>query len=125
MSFDNTGIIFLEDMDFDDKTLTHKGKPLKDLVLVMVQGSYCHFCKEAKPDFVEAKKRSNGKCVFATIQIDGDKSEQNLSKKLSSIVGKQLGGIPAYLVFKNGHFKEVYQGGRDVNSICNYLKMMS
>lgn len=125
MSFDNTGIIFLEDADFDGTILTHNNKPLKNLVIVMVQGSYCHFCKESKPAFIEAKMRSKGNCIFATLQVDGGETEKRLSKKLDRIVGKKIQGIPAYLVFKNGRFVELYEGGRDANSICNYIKSMS
>jgi len=119
MSFDNTGIVFLQDTDFKNETLS--GKLSAKKVFVMVQGSFCGYCTTAKPDFIKAKNQSNGSVVFATILIDGDSSEKSLAKQLSKITKTDMGGVPAYLLFNNGKFISIYTGGRDVKSILQFI----
>ena len=116
--FNNTGIIFLQAKDFAGNKL---GFPLNDKkVFVMVQGSRCGFCTQAKPDFIKAGKKCTN-TVFATIQTDGDESERALSGMLPAITKTQIDGVPTYLLFNNGEFKQIYSGGRDASSIVSFL----
>lgn len=116
MSFNNTGVVFLQDKDFKN------GKILsKDKVFVMVQGSFCHYCTQAKPDFVTTSEKFKGKVVFATIQTDGDESEKHLAKQLKKITGEEMSGVPAYVLFNKGKFVSMYKGDRDVASISKFL----
>ena len=92
MEFNNTKVIFLEITDFNNGILTYNGRPFPGKVLVMVQGDYCGFCTKAKPDFIKlanhhgATTLGRNSIVFATIKIDGKKSESELSKRLPEII---------------------------------------
>ena len=129
MEFNNTKVIFLEITDFNNGVLTYNGRPFPGKVLVMVQGDYCGFCTKAKPDFIRlandhgATTLSDNSVVFATIKVDGKKSESELSKRLPEITGEDLRGIPAYLMFQNGQFVGVHNGGRDAGSLKKFLRL--
>ena len=88
MDFNNSKVIFLEMKDFEGNVLTINGKPFPGTVLIMVQGSFCGYCTQAKPDFIKLAKRfgssylSNNSIVFATIKIDGELQEHQLGKAI-------------------------------------------
>ena len=116
MSFNNTGIIFLQDGD-----IKHGKIMTTDKVFVMVQGDFCHFCNEAKPAFIEASKKPfKHKVVFATIKSDGDASEKAVSAQIKKI-DPSLSGVPAYLLFNKGKYVTTYKGNRDAESIHKFL----
>lgn len=129
MEFNNKPIIFLEIGDFQNGLLTYRGKPFPGKVLVMVQGTFCGYCTQAKPAFIKlaetygARTLSNDSVVFATIKIDGKESEVKLSKRLPEITGIELKGVPVYLLFENGKFIAIHNGGRDAESLKKFLKL--
>lgn len=126
-AFNNAKVIFLEIGDFNNGVLTYKGRPLQGKVLVMVQGDFCGFCTKSKPAFVNLANSMGTKTlgprstVFATIKIDGKKSESDLSAKLPQITKQELKGVPVYLLFLNGHFVAIHNDGRDEASLKNFL----
>jgi thioredoxin-like negative regulator of GroEL len=61
--------------------------------------------------------------VFATIKIDGSESESKLSKKLPEITGAQMSGVPTYLLFQDGKFVAIHNGGRDAESLKKFLRL--
>jgi len=115
MSFNNTGIVFLQEGDIVDNKIMTGGK-----VFVMIQGSYCGYCTQSKPDFIDAKAKCRNKVLFATIQTDGDPSERALGKHIK-LIDPSISGIPAYLLFDNGKYVTTYKGGRDSESINKFL----
>ena len=129
MDFNNSKVIFLEMKDFEGNVLTINGKPFPGTVLIMVQGSFCGYCTQAKPDFIKLAKRfgssylSNKSIVFATIKIDGELQEHQLGKAIGKLTGETLSGVPAYLVYKNGKFSHLHTGGRDFNSLKKAIGM--
>lgn len=114
MSFSNTDIVFLQKGDISNKEIMTDEK-----VFVMVQGSRCGHCINAKPGFIEASRQVTN-VMFATIQSDGDESERALSKELK-IIDPSIGGIPAYLLFNKGKYVTTYKGQRDAASISKFL----
>ena len=123
MTFNGKNIIFLESDDFINNTLIYKNKPVKGKWFVMVQGSFCGYCTQAKPDFCNAAETLQGKAVFATVQIDGNNQEQKLKEMLPSITNVNLGGVPAYLLFENGKFIAVHTGGRKHDNLIEFLQL--
>jgi len=123
MTFNGKNIIFLESDDFVNNTLTYNNKPVKGKWFVMVQGSFCGYCTQAKPDFCAAADTLNDKVVFATVQIDGNNQEKKLKEMLPSITKANLSGVPAYLLFENGKFKALHDGGRKHNDIVEFLQL--
>ena len=119
--FNGTNIIFLEISDFNNNILTYNNKPVKGVWIVMVQGSFCHFCTQAKPAFIQASEQLENKVVFATVQMDGPAEEKALGNKIPEITNVKMEGVPAYLIFRNGKFSELYNGGRSANDLINHL----
>ena len=123
VNFNGTNIIFLELSDFINNTLSYKNKPVKGKWIVMVQGTFCGYCTQSKPDFIEVAKRGGDKVTFATIQIDGSESESQLGKKLPDITKVEIRGVPAYLIFDNGKFSGLYTGGRKESDLIEFLNL--
>jgi thiol-disulfide isomerase/thioredoxin len=100
-----TEIAYLEDFDIDkDGELINKMIKNKTIpILIMIQTSWCHFCRKAKPAFQEYSDKTSRKEVFcATIQCDGErKSEQILGKRVSKII-PEANGFPHYCVYLKG-----------------------
>lgn len=108
---------YLEGIDINDdgslKPHVGNGKP----VIVFVQGLFCGYCTQAKPDFQSFCKNPN--VVGATVQIDGGPSEKDANAKLKKVNTSK--GVPAYLGFgKQGEFKGVHTGGRDASSLSAF-----
>jgi hypothetical protein len=121
--FKGTGIIFLDNNDFNQNTLVGSdGKPVSGNWVCMVQGSFCGFCTKAKPDFVNAKNMVGNAATFCTIKIDGDASEKALGNNLTNIIGQKMSGVPAFVLFKNGKAISVHGGGRDSNSLAAFAR---
>ena len=121
MSHPLIDVIYLEGSDINEdgslKSTVHNSKP----VIVMVQGNFCHFCTDAKPDFQKlAQMNSNVTCC--TIQIDGEENDKQAALKFKKYGGP---GVPTYFIFdRNGKFLQQYNGGRDfssLNTFCNTL----
>lgn len=94
-----------------------------DPVIIMAQANFCHFCTEAKPAFQQLSKE-HCKAVPCTILIDGEQSEKAASKFLQMWDNNHR-GVPAYFGFdKNGKFKKVHSGGRDVNSLLEFANSL-
>lgn len=119
MSLENMiGIPYLEGMDVNSdgslKSYVCKGKP----VLLFVHGNFCPHCVKAKPAFMQLAKALPG-VVCATVRTDGGDTDKQAVQNLSSVNSSR--GVPAYLGFdKNGKFKGMHNGGRDVASLQTF-----
>ena len=122
MSLNGTGIVHLEVNDFKGKVLCFQDKPVEGKWLCMIQGSFCGYCTQAKPEFIKASRMAKGKAVFCTVQIDGSEGEQKLSKKLKTITGYDLGGVPAYILFEDGKSKALHKGNRDSVTLIEFIE---
>lgn len=115
-------IPYLEGADINDdatlKPYVGKGKP----VVMMIQGNFCPHCTVAKPDFVKfAMVTPSVQAV--SVQSDGGPTDASAVEKLKSV--NTSPGVPAYLGFdKNGRFKAVHQGGRDVASLQQFAQSL-
>ena len=119
---ENVCYLEIEDVNPDGTLKPHVnlGKPM----VVMAQGNFCGYCKQAAPDF--QKFASSQDIVLAgSIVIDGEPSEAKLGKMLSSW-DKSYQGVPFYLGFNsNGQFVRSHKGNRDANSITEFAKSIA
>lgn len=84
--------------------------------IVMMQGSFCGHCQNAKPDF--QKFADQGKYYAATIQIDGSESEKKLNNRLSKAFGDAYRGVPHYYkIDSSGKFTGHFTGGRTLEKL--------
>jgi thiol-disulfide isomerase/thioredoxin len=114
-------IVYLEGVDIDNNgnLMPHvgNGKP----VLVLIQTNYCGYCSQAKPAYKELIAMVPN-AVIATVQSDGGESDKLASSKLGKNKGQ---GVPSYLGFdKNGKFVRRHEGGRDANSLKNFISQI-
>ena len=123
-SFKGTDIVHLDINDFDKttKALTYKGKDVKGRWFCMVQGNFCGYCTQAKPEFLKAKQMIGKDVMFCTVQIDGTDGEQKLGKQMKSITKMSLNGVPAFILFVDGKAQKLYDGNRDANSLAQFAK---
>lgn len=122
-NFNGTGVIYLDINDFKQNVLVSKNeKPVTGNWVCMVQGSFCGYCTQAKPAFLEAKKMLGDSVVFCTIQIDGDEAEKALGKNLKKLTGRDMQGVPAFILFKNGKVAGIHKGGRDAKSLARFAQ---
>jgi thiol-disulfide isomerase/thioredoxin len=126
MTFNGSKIIFLELSDFQNNILSYGGKPAKGRWFVMVQGSFCGYCTQAKPAFIAAANKYGSDTIgegviFATIQIDGSEGEKILGKKLPDITRVPMNGVPCYLLFEDGKFAGMHTGGRGEGELVEFL----
>jgi thiol-disulfide isomerase/thioredoxin len=114
-------IPYLEDPDVNSDGSIKPEVTSGKFAMVMVQGNFCHFCNEAKPDF-QKFAQNNSKVSCLTVQIDGGTSDKQAADKLNKHGGK---GVPSYLVFSSdGKFMKQYTGGRDVASLQKFANSL-
>lgn len=120
----NKKIGYLENKDFDnngqlkDEILLSKKIP----IVVMIQASWCHFCKISKPAFQDYANRTNSNQVFcATIHVDGDRqSEKDLGERIETII-PDFKGFPHYALYMNGKLQENKEiKGRSVEDLGEF-----
>lgn len=112
---------YLESQDINPdgslKPYVGRGKP----VIVMVQGNFCPHCTTSKPAFQELAQSPD--IVAVTVQTDGDEAERQVSKALSVVNNSP--GVPAFLGFgRDGRFKALHQGNRDVGSLKAFVMQL-
>lgn len=108
-------IPYLEEADVNaDGTLKPhitNGKP----VVLMLQGDFCGYCTQAKPEFQRLRQRARD-FSCATIQIDGPPSDRKANAVVSKVVQTQ--GVPAFLGFnRQGRFASMYNGPRTADGL--------
>ena len=120
--FKGTGMIHLDINDFDlnTNTLMYNKQPVKGKWICMVQGNFCGFCTQAKPAFLEAKNKCNT-AFFCTIQIDGTNEAQVLGKQLSTITNIPMGGVPGFILFKDGKPVKKFEGERTSKALIEFI----
>lgn len=104
-----------EDVNQDGSLRVQNGKPS----IVMVQGNFCGHCTSAKKIYAELPNEVQGTVNVYTVQADATDS----SKDASSIISKvnNINGIPAFVGYdKNGKFKKMFNGNRDLPSLKKF-----
>lgn len=119
-AFRGTGVIHLDSSDFENGVLIFEGMPAQGSWICMVQGEFCHYCTEAKPEFLKAMKMVGDKTTFCTLQIDGGEKESKANQMLKNKM--QYKGVPSFVLFKNGRPVALHQGGRDASSISKFAR---
>lgn len=122
-SFKGTNLIHLDINDFDmgTNTLKYKGNDVKGKWFCMIQGNFCGYCTQAKPEFLKAQKMAGKDVMFCTVQIDGTDAEQKLGKQMKNITNMKLNGVPAFVLFIDGKAQKLYEGNRDAPSLVQFV----
>jgi len=115
-------VVYLEIEDFTPegnlKPYVCAGKP----VIIMGQGNFCGYCKQAKPAF--AKFAQNGQVIACTIVSDGGETEKPCAKFFRKWDPSHR-GVPAYFGFdRTGRFVKTHRGGRDTKSLIEFSKSL-
>lgn len=98
------------------KAYVGKGKP----VVLMVYGSFCPHCRNAMPAYQDLAKAAKNVTVV-TVQSDGGESDKAASRALSKV--NTSPGVPAFLGFgKDGKFKGMHNGGRDMQALMAFAQ---
>jgi len=119
----NKKIGYLENKDFDNNgQLSNEillGKKIP--IVVMVQASWCYFCKISKPAFQDYANRTNSNQVFcATIHVDGDtQTEKDLGERIETII-PDFKGFPHYALYMNGVLVDKEIKGRSVEDLGEF-----
>lgn len=114
--FDDSSVAYLEDEDFDSEgnlLIDTNGKP----VCIMLQGSFCGYCTQMKPEYHKFAKALGDRVFMATIHIDGNDSERKLNKRLSSFV-PNYEGVPIVLGYdRDGKYVKTHDGKRTAEAL--------
>ena len=105
-------VLYLEDHDLQGGKLSKEIVKIADKrpVLIMIQGSYCGHCQQAKPEY-QKSANNNQNILHCTIVTDGDESEQKLAHNISEVV--PFKGVPTFVIFdKKGQYKNTHNGPR-------------
>ena len=120
MSFNNTGVIFLEDGDFD-------GNKLKNVAsgkwFIIIQATYCGWCTKAKPEFIKAKEMAGDDVKFATIHVDSEHPKTAaLAKDIETIFGTKVEGIPAFFSYDaKTHKSKKFSGNNKATDFVEFI----
>ncbi len=114
--FDDSSVAYLEDDDFDSDgnlLVDTNGKP----TCIMLQGSFCGYCTQMKPEYHKFAKDLGDKVFMATIHIDGNESERNLNKRLSTFI-PNYEGVPIVLGYSSeGKYVKTHDGKRTAEAL--------
>lgn len=113
------GVAYLENDDFTDdgKLKINSEYP----VMILLQGDYCGYCTQFKPEFLKAVKVLKDKVDIATIQLDGEGSESVLGKRASKFI-PNFKGVPMVVFFVNGKYYSTFNGERTADALVKYVR---
>ncbi len=116
MSYLNN-IPYLENFDFskEGKLKVKMAKP----VVIMIQGNYCGYCTQMKPEYLKFARQMKDKLFCATIQIDGSPSEKKLGQRLRSFI-PNFRGVPMIVAFKDGKYYKTHTGPRTTAALIEF-----
>lgn len=113
-------IVYLQDSDMDDKGNFNVEPDMP--MIVMCQGNYCGYCKQAKPAFAQAARTMFNQALFCTIHFDSEnKDERELGHRVGKFV--EIPGLPCWFaVGKDGKIKGKYSGDRSAASFEEFAR---
>lgn len=121
--FDDGLIAFLENEDFDDQgrlKINTGEKPTS----ILVQGSFCGYCTQMKPEYHKFAKALGDKVFMATILIDGNESEKQLNKRLHTFI-PNYEGVPIVLGYnKDGKYVKTHDGERTAKALASFAQTL-
>lgn len=121
--FDDGSVAYLENEDFDHEgnlKIDTNGKP----VCIMLQGTFCGYCTQMKPEYHKFARALGDKVFMATILIDGNDSEKQLNKRLSSFI-PDYQGVPIVLGYdKNGKYVKTHDGDRTAKALASFAQTL-
>lgn len=88
----------------------------------MYHADWCPHCKNALPDFNNVISNSND---YTKIKCEAIESEQDEFLKLEDTIKDKIQGFPTYIYCDKKGKCEVYSGGRDKDSIKEFLMSKS
>ena len=121
--FDDGSVAYLEDEDFDPQgnlTIDTGGKP----ACVMLQGSFCGYCTQMKPEYQRFAHSLGDRVFMATVLIDGNESEKNLNKRLPEFLPNYR-GVPIVLGYDgNGKYVATHDGERTATALAEFVQSL-
>jgi|OpeIllAssembly_1097287.scaffolds.fasta_scaffold28906_2 thiol-disulfide isomerase/thioredoxin len=95
--------------------------PLNNIpVFIMIQGSYCGACTNAKPAFQQLANEGMIQCM--TIQLDGDRQTEKDIKSIIHRIYPDLEGIPGYILYLGNNRRVPYIGTRSTEDMRNFIR---
>ena len=121
----NSQVAYMEDKDFDnDGNPINQQIPNGISVVIMIQTSWCGYCKKAKPDFQKfANKHNKTKVFCATIQPDGDRESEKILGKRIKTIDPDFKGFPHYVLYKSGKRVDKEIKGRSVKHLEDFANI--
>lgn len=109
-AFNNTGIVFLEESDFDKSGLLNvrTDKPL----FVAILSTGCPWCHKVVPELLKLSQNKN--VDVAVVVAD----ENPLGQTLLQRVG--VSGVPTFILFRDRKLQTVYDGPREVSQFVKF-----
>jgi len=121
--FDDGSVAYLENEDFDHEgnlVVNTGGRP----TCIMLQGTFCGYCTQMKPEYHKFAKALGDKVFMATILIDGNQNEKQLNERLSSFI-PNYEGVPIVLGYnKDGKYVKTHDGDRTAKAIATFAQSL-
>jgi thiol-disulfide isomerase/thioredoxin len=111
---------YLTSKDFDSNGNLVNPELANKKVVIMIQANFCGYCTIAKPAFQEVANQNQGKCMFATIQGDGNQPDEKELNDMIKKIDPTFRGFPSWVGYKNGKYVKSYEGKRDAKSLQDF-----
>jgi thiol-disulfide isomerase/thioredoxin len=124
-SYAGTGVLMLENFDFDEKgNLIPSMQNPNAVYLVKIFAHWCGHCKRFVGNYAKFSlmNKNNPKIKVCAINCTGQgtrKSEQDLAKRLQSII-PDFQGFPTVVAFKNGKLAGTFENRRYATELNNF-----
>ena len=115
-------IAYLTSKDFDNNgDLTNP--QIKDkTVIILCQTNWCGYCSMIKPTYQKLADKNDNNFVCATLQVDGERSDEKELNDIIKKVDKSFRGFPHIMLYKNGKYNKTFEGKRDLKSLEDFVK---
>lgn len=120
-SFENDPLVVkVNAQDFSEggSLITHPSNPRKRLTLVMFKANWCGHCVALKEPFRRAAHQLQQQNVNLAVY---ESTIGNNSAKMNAFKDFHIAGFPTLVLFYDGVFVRMFDGGRTQDSIVNFM----
>lgn len=121
-------VAYLEDSDFENGKIANPQID-KGYVFMMILGDFCGYCTQAKPAFYEAAKKIKNKGIFPVAVLTDGQEPGELELKKNNTLNKVLknsniqpGGVPSFVMWKDGVPLKEHTGDRSPQALLSFCK---
>lgn len=124
MKYLNYPIYYLQMSDFNSNgDIINPDIPKDVPVMIMIQGNFCGYCTQSKPEYQTFANKNINRVFTTTIQADGTEEGEKELGDIVKTIDSTFQGYPHYIAYYNGK-RYTHTGGRSAEDLEKFISTL-